>query len=136
MNLKSVVVLGLGLIIGYTYSEYKVADKQVQVYGSRDIQSDLKKEVERVNSILDTTEKKNIKKENVPKPAPPAPEIACKCNGTGEIVQADGNKLKCQCSKDGGVCKCKPKEEPPIQTTQPQAQLQVQPQVQYIQVNP
>jgi hypothetical protein len=126
----------LGLIVGYTYSEYNIADKQAQVYGSRDIGSDLKKEVERVNSILDTTEKKNIKKENVPKPTPPAPEIACKCNGTGEIVQADGNKLKCQCSKDGGVCKCKPKEEPPIQTTQPQAQLQVQPQVQYIQVNP
>jgi hypothetical protein len=136
MNLKSVVVLALGLIVGYTYSEYNIADNQAQVYGSRDIGSDLKKEVERVNSILDTTEKKNIKKENVPKPTPPAPEIACKCNGTGEIVQADGNKLKCQCSKDGGVCKCKPKEEPPIQTTQPQVQLQVQPQVQYIQVNP
>lgn len=132
MNVKNVVILGLGLLIGYTYSEYTEINKQSEVYGARDIQSDLKKEVERVNNILDTTEKKNIKKENVPKPAPPSPEIACKCNGTGEIVQADGNKLKCQCSKDGGVCKCKPKEEPPIQTAQPQ----VQPQVQYIQVNP
>ena len=68
MNFKSVTVLALGLVIGYTYSEYNVADKQSQVYGSRDIESDLKKEVERVNSILETTEKKNIKKENVPKP--------------------------------------------------------------------
>lgn len=132
MNFKTVTVLTLGLIIGYTYSQYNVADKQLQVYGSRDIESDVKKEVERVNSILDTTEKKNIKKENVPKPAPPAPEIACKCNGTGEIVQADGNKLKCQCSKDGGVCKCKPKEEPQVQAVQPQ----LQPQIQYIPVQP
>ena len=128
MNFKSVIVLALGLFIGYTYSEYNVADKQLQVYGSRDIESDLKKEVERVNSILDTTEKKNIKKENVPKPAPPAPDLGCKCNGTGELIQPDGNKLKCQCSKDGGVCKCKPKEEPPTQI--------VQPQVQYIPVQP
>ena len=60
MNFKSVIVLALGLFIGYTYSEYNVADKQLQVYGSRDIESDLKKEVERVNSILDTTEKKYI----------------------------------------------------------------------------
>jgi hypothetical protein len=128
MNFKSVIVLALGLVIGYTYSEYNVADKQSQVYGSRDIESDLKKEVERVNSILDTIEKKSIKKENVPKPAPPAPDLGCKCNGTGELIQPDGNKLKCQCSKDGGVCKCKPKEEPPTQI--------VQPQVQYIPVQP
>lgn len=132
MNFKTVTVLTLGLIVGYAYSQYNVADKQLQVYGSRDIESDVKKEVERVNSILDTTEKKNIKKENVPKPAPSAPEIACKCNGTGEIVQADGNKLKCQCSKDGGVCKCKPKEEPQVQAVQPQ----LQPQIQYIPVQP
>lgn len=130
MNFKSVTILVVGLIIGYTYSEYNVAEKQSQVYGSRDIESDLKKEVERVNSILDATEKKNIKKENVPKPAPPAPDLGCKCNGTGELIQPDGNKLKCQCSKDGGVCKCKPKEEPQVQAVQPQ------PQVQYIQVNP
>ena len=62
MNFKNVIVLALGLAIGYIYNEYNIADKQLQVYGSRDIQSDLKKEVERVNSILDTTEKKNIKK--------------------------------------------------------------------------
>lgn len=132
MNFKSVIVLALGLFVGYTYSEYKAADKQLQVYDSRDIESELKKEVERVNSILDTTEKKNIKKENVPKPAPPAPDIACKCNGTGELIQPDGNKLKCQCSKDGGTCKCKPKEEPQVQAVQPQEQ----PQIQYIQVQP
>lgn len=132
MNFKSVIVLALGLFIGYTYSEYNAADKQLQVYDSRDIESDLKKEVERVNSILDTTEKKNIKKENVPKPAPPAPDLECKCNGTGELIQPDGNKLKCQCSKDGGTCKCKPKEEPQVQAVQPQTQ----PQVQYIQVQP
>ena len=132
MNFKSVIVLALGLFIGYTYSEYNAADKQLQVYDSRDIESDLKKEVERVNSILDTTEKKNIKNENVPKPAPPAPDLECKCNGTGELIQPDGNKLKCQCSKDGGTCKCKTKEEPQVQAVQPQTQ----PQVQYIQVQP
>lgn len=132
MNFKSVIVLALGLFVGYTYSEYNAADKQLQVYDSRDIESELKKEVERVNSILDTTEKKNIKKENVPKPAPPSPDLACKCNGTGELIQPDGNKLKCQCSKDGGTCKCKPKEEPQVQAVQPQEQ----PQIQYIQVQP
>ena len=119
MNFKSVIVLALGLIVGYTYSQYNVADKQLQVYGSRDIESDLKKEVERVNIILDEAEKKYIKKENVPKPAPPEPSIGCKCNGSGELVQPDGNKLKCQCSRDGGVCKCKPKEEPPLQLISP-----------------
>jgi hypothetical protein len=128
MNLKSVIVLGLGVLIGYTYSGYDQASKQIQVYGNRDIQSDLKKEVERINSILDTAEKKSIKKENVPKPTPPSPEIACKCSGTGEIIQPDGNKLKCQCLKDGGTCSCKPKEEPPMQNNQPQ--------IQYIPVNP
>jgi hypothetical protein len=43
MNLKNIIVLALGLIIGYTYSEYNVADIQTQVYGSRDTESDLKK---------------------------------------------------------------------------------------------
>lgn len=127
MKNKSVLVLAIGLIVGYSYKEYSDTSQQMQVYSSRDIQSDLKKEVERVNTILDQTEKKYIKT-NVPKPSPPSPEIACKCNGDQVIVQPDGNKSQCQCFKDGGVCKCKPKQ-------QDNALLQ-QSQVQNIQVNP
>lgn len=120
MNFKSIILLSIGLFIGYSYNEYSQINKQAEVYGSRDLQSDLKKEVDRVNTILDEAEKKYIKKDNIPKPAPPAPSIGCKCNGTGELIQPDGNRLKCQCSRDGGICKCKPKEEPPLQLISPQ----------------
>lgn len=126
MKNKGIIFLLSGLLIGYTYNEYNQSIKQTQVYGSRDIQSDIKKEVDRVNTILDQTEKKYIIKENVPKPSPPTPEIACKCNGDAVIVQPDGNKVQCQCLKDNGVCKCKPKEEPPIQLIPPQ-NIQVTP---------
>lgn len=126
MNFRSIIILSIGLFVGYTYNEYGQINEQAQVYGSRDLESDLKKEIGRVNTILDEAEKKHIKKENIPKPKPPAPEVGCKCNGTGELIQPDGNKLKCQCSRDGGVCKCKPKEEPPLQLISPQ-NIQVNP---------
>ena len=127
MKNKSIIILAIGLAIGYGYKEYSDTSKQLQVYGSRDIESDLKKEVSRVNTILDETENKNIKKKNVPKPSPPSPEITCKCNGNEVIVQPDGNKVQCQCFKNSGTCKCKPKQ------TEPEL---VQPQPQNIQVNP
>lgn len=123
---KNISILIIGLSIGYFYNEYNQVNKEIQVYGSRDINSDIKKEVSRVNTILDETEKKYLKT-SVPKPLPPLPDIACKCNGAGTIVQPDGNRSQCQCFKDGGTCKCKPKEEPPVQA---------QPQIQYIPVKP
>lgn len=121
MRIKGVAILAIGLLAGYTYSEYNEVSKQNEVYGARDIESDVKKEVSRINTILDEMEKKHIKKNNVPKPSPPQPEITCKCNGTGVIVQPDGNKVQCQCSKDGGVCQCKSKESTP-ELIQPQSQ--------------
>lgn len=126
MKIKGSIFLIVGLIFGYSYSEYKEANKQTQVYNARDLQSDIKKEVSRVNIILDETEKKHIKKTNVPKPSPPSPEIICKCNGEEVIVQPDGNKVQCQCFKDGGTCKCKAKQQPEL----------IQPQLQSTQVNP
>ena len=125
MKNKSVLILAIGLVIGYSYKEYSETSKQIQVYSSRDIDSDIKKEVSRVNTILDEVEKKHIKKTNVPKPSPPSPDITCKCNGQEVIIQPDGNKVQCQCFKDGGVCKCKPKEQD-IPLSQPQA-IQVNP---------
>ena len=127
MKNKSVVILTIGLVLGYSYKEYSDTSEQLQVYGSRDIESDIKKEVSRVNTILDDTESKHIKKKNVPKPSPPAPEIACKCNGSEVIVQADGNKVQCQCFRGGATCKCTSKQ------TEPEL---VQPKLQDVQVNP
>lgn len=126
MIIKNFIILSIGLFTGYVYNNYIQINKQAQVYSSRDLQSDLKKEVDRVNTILDETEKKHIKKNNIPKPKPPAPDIGCKCNGTGELIQPDGNKLKCQCSRDEGICKCKSKEETLLQLTSPQ-NIQVNP---------
>lgn len=124
---KNITILIIGLSIGYFYNQYNEVNREIQVYGSRDIDSDIKKEVSRVNTILSETEKRYLNKTNVPKPSPPLPDIACKCGGAGVIVQPDGNKSQCQCFKDSGTCKCKPKEEP---------QVQAQPQIQHVPVNP
>jgi hypothetical protein len=125
--MKNITILILGIGLGLGYSQYEKAQENIKTYGARNIAVELKANVDRANLVLDSVEKKHIIK-NVPKPDIPKPDLACKCNGTGNIVQPDGNKIQCQCSKDGGECKCKPKEEPQVQITQPQ--------VQYIQVNP
>lgn len=107
--MKYVIILLIGLVIGYSANNWEY--QQPQTYGARDLSSELKGTVDRVNLALDESEKKNIKK-NVPKPTPPKPEVTCKCNGTGYIVQPDGNRSQCQCSANGGICKCKPSTEP------------------------
>jgi hypothetical protein len=124
--MKSIVTLVLGILLGLGYAQYEKAQASIQTYGSRNIEAELKTNIDRANLVLDSVEKKYIIK-NVPKPDIPKPDLGCKCNGTGTITQPDGNKSQCQCTKDGGTCKCKPKEEPPVQP---------QPQVQYIPVNP
>ena len=113
--MKYITTLLIGLGLGYVASNWEY--QQPQVYGSRDLATELKGTVERVNLALDESEKKNIKK-NVPKPTPPKPEITCKCNGTGYILQPDGNRSQCQCSVNGGPCKCKPSTEPPLVSPQ------------------
>jgi len=112
--MKNIILLVVGIGLGYFAStkEYE----EPQLYGARDLKTELKGTVERVNLALDESEKKNIKK-NVPKPTP-KPEITCKCNGTGYIVQADGNKSQCQCSANGGICKCKASSEPTLVSPQ------------------
>ena len=113
--MKDIAILIVGLGLGYFSSTWEY--EQPQVYGSRDLVTELKGTVDRVNLALDESEKKNIKK-NVPKPTPPKPEITCKCNGTGFILQPDGNRSQCQCSANGGTCKCKPSTEPPLVSPQ------------------
>lgn len=103
--MKSIAILLAGLSIGYFATSWEI--KQPQVYGSRDLKTELKGTVDRVNLALDESEKKNINK-NIPKPTPPKPEIECKCNGAGTITQPDGNKSQCQCFGNGGSCKCSP----------------------------
>lgn len=93
------------------YVEYTSAQQEVKTYGDRNVQAELKANVDRANLVLDTVETKYIKK-NVPKPDPlPKPNL-CSCNGTGFILQADGNKSQCQCASTPEGCKCKPKTEP------------------------
>lgn len=113
--MKNILILLVGLAIGYFSSQWQ--EQKPQLYGSRDLATELKGTVDRVNLALDDSEKKNIKN-NVPKPTPPKPEITCKCNGAGHIVQPDGNKSQCQCSANGGTCKCKPSTEPPLVSPQ------------------
>jgi len=127
---KNIIVLILGVGLGLGYSQYEKAQENIKTYGARNIAVELKANMDRANLVLDSVEKKYIIK-NVPKPDIPKPDLGCKCNGTGTITQADGNKSQCQCSKDGGPCQCKPKQEPQI--AQPQSQS---PHVQYIPVTP
>jgi hypothetical protein len=128
--MKNIVILILGVALGLGYSQYEKAQNNIEIYGARNVQTELKANIDRVNLVLDSVEKKYIQK-NVPKPDIPKPDLGCKCNGAGTITQPDGNKIQCQCSKDGGTCQCKPKQEPQI--VQPQAQS---PHVQYIPVTP
>jgi len=93
------------------YLDYKSNQQEVQLYGSRNVEAELKINVDRANLVLDTVEKKYIKKEVAPKPKP-SPNV-CKCNGTGYILQPDGNKSQCQCASTPEGCKCQPKTEVP-----------------------
>lgn len=101
-----------GILVGFLYLEYAKAKEDVKLYGSRDIQAELKIDIDRANIVLDTMDKKYINK-NVPKPDVPKPDISCKCNGTGVITQPDGNKSQCQCFSKPEGCTCRPKLEPP-----------------------
>jgi len=102
----------LGSLSCLLYLDYTANKSEAQLYGARDIQAELKINVDRANLVLDTVEKKYIKK-NIPKPDPkPEPNI-CKCNGTGLILQPDGNRSQCQCYANPEGCKCKPKTEAP-----------------------
>ena len=99
--MKYLYILVIGMFIGIEYSQYKTIENENQVYGSRNIESELKSMTERVNLALDTSEKKYI---NKPKVSPDNPNNACKCNGTKEIVHGDGHKTPCTCE----ICRCKP----------------------------
>jgi len=91
------------------YLDYTANNQVNQLYGARDIKAELKVNVDRANLVLDTVEKKYIKKE-IPKPKPEVE--TCKCNGTGFILQPDGNRSQCTCSSKPEGCQCKPKAEP------------------------
>ena len=101
----------IGILSCLLYVEYTTAEQEVKLYGARDIQAELKVNTDRANLVLDTVEKKYIKK-NIPKPdIPPKPDLGCKCNGTGVIKQADGNQSQCQRFSKPEGCTCKPKVE-------------------------
>lgn len=99
------MILGFGISAVYFYQQNEVQNNQV--YGSRNIETEVKAEIERVNLILNDAEKKYIKT-NIPKPKPPNP-IECSCGGTKEIVHGDGHKTPCPC---GTNCVCTPKATP------------------------
>lgn len=102
-----------GVLSGLLYLEYNQAEENIKLYGSRDVQAEVKVNIDRANLVLDSVEKKYIKK-NIPKPdIPPKPVNDCKCNGTGTIIQADGNKSQCQCYSKPEGCTCKPKGDVP-----------------------
>jgi len=111
-KLSVVAVYLIGILSCLLYVEYTTAEQEIKLYGARDIQAELKVNVDRANLVLDTVEKKYIKK-NIPKPDVPKPDLSCKCNGTGIITQPDGNKSQCQCFSKPEGCTCRPKLEPP-----------------------
>ena len=108
--MKKLLLLVLGFTIGVIYVDYTKVEAQQKIYGARNIADELRSTTDRANLVLDTVEKKYIVK-NAPKPTPPLPKpdiSTCKCNGTGVITYADGNKGKCQCSANPAGCTCKP----------------------------
>lgn len=107
--LDAVIFFLLGVAISTTYIAYTENQQKTQLYGSRDVAQEVKHNVERANLVLDTVEKKYIKKEPV---TPPKPLITCTCNGTGLVLQPDGNRSQCPCSSNPAGCTCKPKTEP------------------------
>ena len=103
-----VIGLGCGFLIGILCFSQVEDVKSAELFGSRNIETEVKAEVARVNLILDDSEKKYITK---PKPKPVNPTNECKCNGTKEIVHGDGHKTPCTCSALPEGCKCVAKQE-------------------------
>ena len=114
--MKKLTVLAvylLGVLSCILYLDYTANKTEAKLYGSRDIKAELKVNVDRANLVLDTVEKKYIKKEVAPQPKPKPEPNVCKCNGTGLILQPDGNRSQCQCAASPEGCKCQPKTEVP-----------------------
>lgn len=105
VDIIAAMILGFGVGTVYFYQQREVQSDQV--YGSRNVETEVKAEIDRVNLILNDAEKKYIKT-NVPKPKPPNP-IECGCNGAKEITHGDGHKTPCPC---GANCVCTPKATP------------------------
>lgn len=101
-----------GVVVGFLYLEKSQEKENMALYGARNVAVELKTNVDRANLVLDSVEKKYIKK-NVPKPDVPKPDLSCKCNGTGMVIQADGNQSQCQCHAKPEGCTCKPKGATP-----------------------
>jgi hypothetical protein len=97
----------LGFAANSVYSNQQVQNEPVNNYATRNIETELKAEMDRVNLILNDAEQKYIKS-NIPKPKPPNP-VECSCGGAKEIVHGDGHKTPCPC---GANCVCTPKATP------------------------
>lgn len=108
--MKKVIDIVAALSIGFVVGTFFIPKDDInygEVYENRNIESELKSEIERVNLILNSSEEKYIKT-NIPKPKPPNP-VECSCGGAKEIVHGDGHKTPCPC---GANCVCGPKATP------------------------
>lgn len=97
----------IGILLGVSLGSEQDTNNYSEVYANRNIESELKAEIDRVTLILNSSEDKYIKT-NIPKPKPPSP-VECTCGGAKEIVHGDGHKTPCPC---GANCVCTPKATP------------------------